>query len=1012
MPPALHLRPSGRSRWLVLMAGLAMVAGGTTQGQDRAVPDAGYFAAVDDLYRGEYRQAERGFRNAVRGGIRTVQARWVDSICYRAMLGETYFQMGNPSRALVEFDAACELFLTYPRWLLTVDFRTPLRPDSNNARLIAPWGRTTRQTTYGAFSETMLVQQGELLTEQRLRRGGPIQSLQMWRINVIEVLRTTALAIRRRNEILGPLGEHDAVSKSLVDALARGGNAPRGHWSNAWTETLLGYAQMGIGESQQALAHFSRGILVDGRYDHPLTGATLLGQAQLALEAGNAKAAMNLATEASYAAFAYDDFDVIGASLELGSTAFLASQAEGVFAPLPVAGQWARRENADHLAAQFWIAEAEILATSGGLRQATAKLGGISARRSDLAAGRLEPHRTYVEALIAYAGGNEELGDRNIAEALAQERPQSLRHTQIVLANQRVDGGQISPRIAVDIYGELLRDAGANDWALTPLETLSNLSTSYEGALSRWLLAALSRDEILPAINITEIAKRRRFYRAQPIAGRLLAMRQLLEKAPEQLTDAAKLQRRALLLLTPAYAQLSEQAAQLQRELAAEPLVSQEGRLVREQQSRLQRLVRNAGERESLLRGLVLRRDATDYETPPRLDATKAQASLKPGQALIVFHQAGTSTFAFILTKDAYHTWRLPEAGPLSEQTAAMLKEMGHFSQSRTFASEDLDVERWQEVAKQYGDMVFGESRLDLSKTSELVIVPDGVLWHAPFEAMMPTTGGNKDYLVDRTPTRLAPTVGFAVGAAFPPRPIRTTGIAAAIGAGANSFQNEQIVEDMKSVVEGALVLESPLPAPSTLLASQVEQLLVLAEAEIDPAEPYAFSPLPLDRSDAYGSLGGWLQLPLPDCDRIVLGGVRTVAETGLKARGRGRKKDVTPRIGRELFHVSCSLLAGGANSLLLSRWQTSGKTHRDLLREYTLEVPHVAANQAWRRSVALARRTVLDPLQEPRLKRTSGETVTVAEHPFLWSGYLLVDTGYDPAPPAAEADLAADAGK
>lgn len=981
-------------RLLLLGAGLAMA--GNAVAQDSAVPDAGYFATMEDLYRGEYRQAERGFRNEVRGGIRTVQARWVDSICYRTMLGETYYQMGAPARALAEFDAACELFLSYPRWLLTVEFRQPLRPDTNTARLIAPWGRTTRQTTYGAFSDTMLVRQGEMLTEQRVRQGGALQAPIMLRINVVEVLRTTALAIRRRNEILGPLAQHDSVSKSLVDSLARGGNTVRGHWSNAWTEVLLGYAQMGVGESQQALTHFSRGILVDGRYDHPLTGAALLGQAQLALQAGNAQAAANLATEASYAAYAFEDYDVVGAALELGNTAFLASQAEGTYPPLATAAEWARRQNYDHLAAEFRIGQAEALAAGGASRQASSALGGISARRRDLAAGRLGPLRTYVEAFIAYGSGNSDLGDRRASATLAQHRPQSLRHTQVVLANQRVDGGQISPRIAVDLYAELLRDPAPTDWALAPLETLTNLTTSYEGALGRWLVASLSREEILPAMDITEIAKRRRFYRAQPLGGRLLVLRHLLESPTEKLSDAAKLQRRNLLLKAPAYAELSQQAEALSRDLAAKPLVTAEGGLARDQQATLKQLAKNANQREEMLRTLVMRRDATDYDLPPRLTAAEAQGNLKPGQVLMVFHQSGSTMLAFIMTRDSYHTWRLPDLGPLSEQTAEMLREMGHYSQSRTFTSEDLSVERWQDIAKRYGDILLGQSRLDLSKTTELVIVPDGVLWHVPFEALQPSTGGNKQYIIDRTPLRLAPTIGFAAGVPDTPRLIRTTGIAASSD---DDYQSEQLIAELKDVVEGPLVLESPLPAPSTLLASQLEQLVVQAEAELDSDEPYSFVPLPLDRSSAVGSLSGWLQLPLPDCDRLVLSGVRTLAETGLKARGRGRSKESTAPLGRELFHVSCSLLAGGADTVLLSRWQTSGKTHRDLVREFVLELPHVAADQAWRRSVALARRTDLDPLQEPRLKRTSGEVVATAEHPFLWSGYLLLDTGYDPVP-------------
>jgi hypothetical protein len=58
-----------------------------------------------------------------------------------------------------------------------------------------------------------------------------------------------------------------------------------------------------------------------------------------------------------------------------------------------------------------------------------------------------------------------------------------------------------------------------------------------------------------------------------------------------------------------------------------------------------------------------------------------------------------------------------------------------------------------------------------------------------------------------------------------------------------------------------------------------------------------------------------------------------------------------------------------------------------------------VAATEAWQRSVLLARESTLDPALEPRLKRAEKlEEAPTANHPFFWAGYLLVDTGYDPA--------------
>ncbi|QDU57775.1 CHAT domain protein [Aeoliella mucimassa] len=985
---------------LLVVAGLHQPAlaqlGSTT-------PTQGYYMAIEELYEGDYRGALKDFQGEVRGGIRIGLTRWIDSICYQTMLGETYYQMGNTSQALVEFDAACELYLSYPKWLLSVDFRQAIRPDANPVRRIAPWGRPQRQVTYGQLPDTMLIQQGEMITEQRLQQGGTIQSQQMWRVDVVEVVRATALAIRRRNEILGPLGKTDRMSKSLVDTLARGDTTQRNHWSGVWSELLLATAQQGIGESQQALAHFSRAALIDGRYDHDLTAAALLGQATIALESGNAQAALNLATEASYAAYAYEDYDLLGASFELMHRAFIAGGGEGALAQLDVAAQWATRKNFDHLAATCLIGEAEQLVSSGDSRTSLAKLGAISTRRRDLKAGRLGPWRRYVEAFIAYEENNAKLGDKAIAEAIVQNRAQSLRNFQIGLTTGRVDSGRLPTREAVDLYAILLREPLAADWAYSPLETLTNLTTPYEGAMNRWLLSALDREQVTDAIDIADLAKRRRFWLAQGIGGRLLAIRHLLESDPVLLSPEAAVERRDLLLRAPDYSKLVEQAAEIRAEIDAKPMADDSGKMDNNQYNLLKRLASNAEQREALIRRLAMRRDATDMMVPPRMNAAALQQKLDKGQTVMVFHQAGNAVFGFVLLDKDYHLWRLPDAEVMAEATGDMLRAMGNFTQSRTLTTEDLSLELWKPMAMQYGDLLFEESRINLTNTKELIVIPDGVLWHAPIEALMPTIGGNKDFVIDRTPVRYAPTLGYAMPNAKPMRPIRTSIVAAEIGAGATDFLPQQAAEEIASTVTGSVVLNAPVTTPTPLIASMAEELVVLATAEIDPSEPYAFTPMPLDRPTSRGTLGTWTELPLPGCERIILGGMRTVAESGLKARSRSRNAEaVVP--GPEMFHASCTLLASGAKTVMLSRWQTSGKTQRDLLRELVLELPHTTADEAWRRSVALARRTNLDPDQEPRYKRADATSeVPTAEHPFLWAGYLLVDTGYDPRPAEEE---------
>ena len=56
-----------------------------------------------------------------------------------------------------------------------------------------------------------------------------------------EIVRCTALAIRRRGELLGPLAAHDTVLDNVIAALhARAG--PPNHWSEAWLDLQLGLA--------------------------------------------------------------------------------------------------------------------------------------------------------------------------------------------------------------------------------------------------------------------------------------------------------------------------------------------------------------------------------------------------------------------------------------------------------------------------------------------------------------------------------------------------------------------------------------------------------------------------------------------------------------------------------------------------------------------------------------------------------------------------------------------------
>ena len=99
-------------------------------------------------------------------------------------------------------------------------------------------------------------------------------------------------------------------------------------------------------------------------------------------------------------------------------------------------------------------------------------------------------------------------------------------------------------------------------------------------------------------------------------------------------------------------------------------------------------------------------------------------------------------------------------------------------------------------------------------------------------------------------------------------------------------------------------------------------------------------------------------------------------------------------RQGDDLFLPICGLMSQGTETVLISRWRTGGATAMQLLREFSQELPHSQAADAWQRSVMLLSESELQWQAEPRLQASSADASLSAAHPFFWSGYLLVDQG------------------
>jgi len=314
---------------------------------------------------------------------------------------------------------------------------------------------------------------------------------------------------------------------------------------------------------------------------------------------------------------------------------------------------------------------------------------------------------------------------------------------------------------------------------------------------------------------------------------------------------------------------------------------------------------------------------------------------------------------------------------------------MGLHDRSQPVAIDDLKANGWRGAGQRLLAQLTNDAKPDeWSKYRELVIVPDGVLWYLPFEALpLPGDDGGKPLLM-QLPVRYAPTLSLAAGDRRPRRPLpRTAIVAGKLLPRDDEAASKAALESITAAAGECAVLRRDLPAPAAIFASTFDRLLVLADSDDAEKAPLTWAPFVLDAAKPGSTLSDWTQLPLSGVDQIILPGFHTPAEVSLKR----------PGAGDEVFMAVCGLMASGCRTALLSRWRVGGQSTADLMREFLQELPHDSAANAWRRSVQLASDRVLDPSIEPRLKAPSTAEGIKGDHPFFWSGYLLVDTGVMP---------------
>ena len=958
-------------------------------GLPSSAPSPIYFMRFGLFYDGDYADALRGFQIDARGGIKTSQSRWIDSICYETMCGECYFQMGRFREALDHYTAALTLFRTFSNWMTQVQFSV-IRPALLNPRRVPPWGVSTRHALLGAYPPVEKILQGQLDQTSVVMGGGIMQQANLYPVGAQEIVRCTTLAMRRRAMLLGPVAKYDPLTGDLVSAVMQP-IGPLNHWSECWVDLERGLALAASGQESQAVSNLERSLLAGGQFDHQMTSVALLELGRHALGRNDYDKASWYFQEASYSAVNYPDYGVLEEALDYGAVTHLLANRRGLFPPLEIALQWAKARGLRQLRTSLLLSAAENLAVLGETRQASLMLedARLTIGRRSMGSGRLGSRLHFLEALLLYQQRKVNEGDVALRAALEYMKTGSLRLFHIALVDAMYLAGTATQRMAVDLFSDVLRDPQAADWAIDPQESLAVLVTPHPVPFEHWFQAAFARRDTLGAIEVAERARRHRFFSSLSLGGRLESLRWLLEAPNDVLPREAQVQRQDLLTRYPAYDQLSRQAQAVRAKLAAMPPVAKDAAALRDQTRELNELAGLSSQQEGVLREIAVRREPATMVFPPLRSPREVQKSLPEKHAALGFFVAGSRWYGYLMNRQRVAMWEGGAASVLAARLAVLLHDFGQFQQNRPLALKEVTGSRWKQTGRQMLDALLKGSPADFSHPfDELIVVPDGVLWYLPFDALQVMIHGQANSLIDRFRIRCVPSLSLAT----PLRSRRTPSgpTAVVVGRLDPHHQDESglaAFQQLAPAISNAVALRPPLPATTPLYKTMFRGLIVLDEVTIPEQDPYGWSPLPVERGKKGNALADWLLLPWGGPDTVLLPDCNTAAAEGLK---RGHRE--AP--GNDIFLAVCGLMANGAQTVLLSQWRTGGQSSLDLLREFTQELPHTSAAAAWQRAVALASDSQLNLDAEPRIKHNPNDEPPKASHPFFWAGYLLVDCG------------------
>ena len=983
---------------LTFVFAVVIASGSFAHAQRGSLPSVDYYSIFPLFYEAEYRDAGRQWQRGYNTAFRVGNNRFLDSVCYLTMIGECHYHVGNYGAAVENYEAALQLYLSFN----ATQWQTRLRgnPIVQNdlaavQRARITWGRSNRGATIGKIPDTISMLYGRIDSERAFVEGGPVDNAELRQVNVVEVMRCTALAMHRRRVIKGPTCKIDPLTANLVRGMSVAG-AGDGSLIGSFNGILLGLAHASNEDWDKAARTLSASLQLRGGVDHPLTPVALTELCQIATMTGKKPAAIELALEASYSAAIFSQYDLIEESLSTGAQVHM-STTRSPWPPLESAVAWANRERPRPvlMRASLAVRLAEGLMEAKNITASQAMLAQAQrsiTNRNDLPRGIVQTRLQYITAANRLLSGDIKGGIDDLKSALDRLNRGSLWLYRLELTKNLIRSDSIRELQADQLFERLLRDPNDAEWLLDPMEALAFLTSDHVDAIEVWFDILVARRKYTQAAQVAELLRRHRFYSALPLGGRLLSLRWALNADATMLSKAAAEDRNKFLQRNRGYQLLSIEADDLQRQLSALPAkIEPDSDEAKQQRSLLEQLANLSRRQDEVLTGLTVRREPADMTFPPQMPLEDFQLLLEPQQVVVSTVATGSGYHLFFVTADSVKYAYGGKSRSVQNGVLSVLKGIGAVGNAADPSV--LNSDAWREPIRKLKEQLF-EAVPESAWTPirEVIVVPDGLLWYLPFELFPVGADGDRPEALfgDQFLVRFAPTLFLSAGTRrkerFVARPAVVTGRLHPRG---DSAWTDEAFDALAADVPTVQRYRGPLKIPANLLITLPDALMVWHENQL-PKNSLDLRPLAVVDAIGGGSIQNLMTLPTKGVSNIALAGIDPLNRSDSRATG------------AEMFLMATGMMASGSHTVLLPRWSTGGKNSLALTRSYLTWLerlpPAKALKQAKKESLELP----FDVDSEPRVKRDPKTKIEKTDAPFFWAGNMLVEI---PLPIRAEAN-------